>query len=441
MRLASVFILFLLLCSDAQTAAKPIPQSDSLQFAEFSSALGKIFSEEKIQTILSKLPPNCNIYGYDIGEFSGDDGMDVALSTRPENARGRTIDVHFFVNAGSRFLHVQTLQRVFVIEPIEVGFSIERGTAFVTEKTGEFGWRITGYAVQNGVFRRVSQWVTNRMRHRDQQTAVGFERAYDMRSNIADEHYYGTNSNRSFLRKKFYDLPVFGKLDDVPSGIRRQIGDSTAMMIVRGASSWHGPEDCSIFCSGWYDSASVEFHLTVDDDRLLYEGSLDSSDYAALSFDFSRKPPVQPGGTPQQWSPNSRLDILLVMGNGDVRSPVVELRGKRLSAAHAHEINVTMRKMPDRYHQYHFTVRIPRSVFESDGELLPSGFVCWYHDVDYPANLSWVSVAASSRSHDPDARETWGRLHFVENARQRYEWEDLRTREMTQRLRRAGVLP
>jgi len=367
--------------------------------------------------------------------------MDVALSTRPENARDRNIDVHFFVNDGREFRHVQTLQRAFVLEPIEVAFSIERGTAFVTEKMGEFTWRITGYAVQNGVFRRVSQWTTDRMHHNGQPTAVGFERAYDMRTNLAEEHFYGTNSSRSFLRQKFYDLPVFGRHDDVPENIRRQIGDSTALMVVRGGSSWHGPEDCSMFCSGTYDSTSVEFHIAVHDDRLLYEGSLDSSDFAALSFDFSRKTRVRPGGSPQRWSPNSRLDILLVMGDGEKRSPVVELRGKRLAEAHSHEIDVSMRRDIDRYHQYHFTVRMPRSLFESEGEAVPAGFVCWYHDVDYPANLSWVSVAASSRAHDPAAPETWGRLHFVNNARERYEWEDLRTRNMTEQLRRAGVLP
>jgi|GEM_PF-1427214 len=441
MRIFSLLIVLVFLRPGAQLSATQILQSDSLKFAEFSSALGKIFSDEKIQSILSKLPPNCNIFGYDVGDFSGDDGMDVVLSTRLDDARDRTIDVHFFVNAGSAFHHAQTLQRRFVLEPIEVGFTIERGAAFVTEKTAEFGWRITGYAVRDGIFRRVSQWTTDRMRYRGRQTAVGFERSYDLQNNMAEEHYFGTNSNRSFLRQTFYDLPLFRENDDIPAAITRQIGDSTALMVVRGGSSWHGPEDCSILCSGVYDSSSVELHLTIRDDRLLYEGVLDSSDYAALSFDFSRKTRVRPGGAAQQWSPNTRLDILLVMGDGERRTPVVELRGSKLSSAHGHEVRVSMREDSTQFHLYHFTVRLPRSLFESDGKPVPAGFVCWYHDVDYPANLSWVSMAATSRAFESDAPETWGRLHFVRDARERYEWENLHLRAMTRHLRRAGVLP
>lgn len=419
----------------------PLPHADSLEFSGLSSALGKIFSEEKIQSILSKLPLNCKIYGYDIGEYSGDDGMDVVLSTRDEQERDRTMHVHFFLNDGPEFRLVKTLQRRFVLEPIEVGFSIEQGKAFVTEKTGEFGWRITGYAVENGVFRRVSQWITDRMPYQGQSTAVGYDRSHDLRSNMVDEHFFGTNTNRTFLRQKYYDLPLFREGADIPLNVNRQIGDSSALMIVRGGSSWHGPEDCSVFCSGVYDSASVTVFVTVHDDRLLYSGVMDSSDHVILSFDFSRKTRIRPGGDAQRWSPNTRLDLLIVMGDGQHRTPVVELRGEELSAAHGRDIAVSMEADVTRFQVYRFTVRLPISLFEHKGMPNAAGFVCSYHDVDYPANLSWVSLASTARGYVPDAPETWGRMHFVKDVRAHYEWDDLRTRGLSDELRRVGVLP
>ena len=354
--------------------------------------------------------------------------MDVVLSTRREDPRGRTMDVHFFVNDGPQFLYVKTLERRFVLEPIEVGFSIERGIAHVTEKTGEYGWRIIGYAITDGVFRRVSEWTTDRMPYGGNATAVGVDRGHDLRTNIVDEHYYGTNTSRSFLRQKYFDLPLFRDGSDVPNEINRRIGDSTALMIVRGGSSWHGPDDCSIFCSGTYDSTTVTLSVTVHDDRLLYSGALDSSDHIIISMDFSDNTRIRPGGAPQHWSPDTRLDLFVVMGDGQNRTPVVELRGEKRATEYGHDITVTMETDTGRFQVYRFMIRLPRALFERDGVPVATTFVCSYHDVDYPANLSWISVAATSRGYLPDAPETWGRLHFVTDVHARYEWDDLRTR-------------
>ncbi len=416
-------------------------ESDSLEFAGFSRALEKIFSAEKIQSILSKLPSNCKIYGFDVGDFSGDDGMDVVLSTRQIDARSRDLLVHFFINEGPAFAYVQTLSRRFVIEPIEVGFSIERGAAYVTEKTGDFGWRITGYAVRDQIFRRVYEWQTDRMPYRGRETEVGWDRARDYKSHLVDEHYFGVNSKRSFLRQKYYDLPLFPSDAKLPASVSRQIGDSTALMIVRGGSSWHGPDDCSIAVSGSYDSSQVVLLLHVHDDRLLYSTDPDSSDYAALYFDLSRKTRLRPGGSTQTFSPNTQFGLVVLMGDGETHGPVVELHGAKLAKQHRAAISVNMRRDKLEYQLYHFTIVLPRAMF-ADGEALPpAGFAAVYHDVDYPANLGWVSLAATSRGYEEHRPETYGRLHFVSDMRNEWEWDNLATRALAISLRRAGVLP
>ncbi len=185
------------------------PSSDSLEFAGLAVALGTIFSQEKIATILSKLPPKCKIFGYDIGEYSGDDGMDVVLSAMRDGAARKTLEIYFFLNDGPGFRLLRTLERRYMLEPIEVGFAVEAGTCFVTEKTGEFAWRITGYSASGGTFRRVSEWTTDRMRTGGRETNVGYERSFSYETLLAEEHYYGSNSNRTFIRQKFYDLPVY----------------------------------------------------------------------------------------------------------------------------------------------------------------------------------------------------------------------------------------
>ncbi|MCB2204239.1 hypothetical protein KQI65_05770 [bacterium] len=416
-------------------------EGDSLEFAGFSEELQKIFSREKIQSIISKLPPNCKIYGFDVGDYSGDDGMDVVVSTRDADARSREMRVHFFINEGAEFRVVNTLTRRFVLEPIEVGFSIERGRVLVTEKTGDFGWRMTGYAIRDRVFRRVYEWRTGRVPYRGRETAVAWERARDYMENLEDEHYFGSNTKRSFLRQKYYALPLFAAGSEPPKDIRQSIGDSTALMIVQGGSSWHGPEDCSLSVSGRYDSSNVYFDFQVRDDRLLYNTDSDSSDFAALYFDLSRKPRIRPGGDAQVYSPNTQFGVVVLMGDGEARGPVVELRGAKLARAHASSISVNMQKHVDPFAPWHFEVTLPRALFADESSLPPAGFVAVYHDVDYPANLHWVSLASTSRGYVADAPETYGRMHFVRDVRREWEWENLATRDLSRELRRAGVLP
>lgn len=415
--------------------------TDSLEFAGLSAALGIIFSQEKIASILSKLPPKCKIYGYDIGEYSGDDGMDVVLSVLQDDAPRRSIDVYFFLNDGPGFRHLRTLQRKWMLEAIEVGFSIDHGVCYVTEKTGEFAWRITGYSAAGGNFRRVNEWTTDRMRTGSRETGVGYERQYSYESLIADEHYYGTNTGRTFIRQKYYDLPIYPEALSLPDEMPTMVGDSSGLMIVEGGSSWYGPEDCSVFCSATYDSSQVIFRIRVHDDRLLYNAHPDSMDYLDLRFDLSRRNRVRPDGKLQTFSPNTQLTVRIVMGDGENRTPVVEYFGESIAKRLGDDIRISISQDAQEYQTYAFTVRTPIELFSDNGKLPPAGFVCAYHDVDYPDRLQWVSVAATAREYTPDRPETYGRLHFVSDPVDEYEWENVRVIALSEKLREAGIVP
>lgn len=415
--------------------------SDSLEHAGLAAALGGIFSQEKIATILSKLPPKCKIYGFDIGEYSGDDGMDVVLSVMRDDAPHKTLDVHFFLNDGPGFRLLRTLTRRYILEPIEVGFSVDQGVCHVTEKTGEFSWRITGYTATDGKFRRSSEWTTDRMRVGSRVTNVGYERSFSYETLLGEEHYYGSNSNKTYLRQKYYDLPVFPAELSLPEEMAEQIGDSSGLMITRGGSSWFGPDDCLLLCSARYDSSMVTFRIRLHDDRLLYHASADSSDHLELLFDPSRRNRVRPDGKRQTYSPNALFGIRVVMGDGAARTPVVEMLGSAMAKSIGPEVQVSQHAVEDQYQTFDFTVRVPLRLFEEKGRLLPMGFVCAYHDVDHPGNLRWVSIAATAREYASGQPDTYGRLHFMPDPVDAYEWENLRVTALAARLRRAGLLP
>lgn len=421
--------------------AVAVLRADSLEHAGLAEALGGIFSQEKIATILSKLPPKCKIFGYDIGDYSDDDGMDVVLSVMRDGAPRRRLEVLFFLNEGGGFRLLRTLERRYMIEPIEVGFSIDQGVCHVTEKTGEFAWRITGYTAAGGTFRRSSEWTTDRMHVGTRATNVGYERSFSYESLIAEEHYYGANSGKTFIRQKYYDLPIYPAELSLPDEMPETIGDSTALMITRGGSSWHGPDDCSMFVRARYDTAFVQFRVRVHDDRLLYHANADSADHLDLDFDLSGRNRVRPDGTLQRYAEETQFGLRLFMGDGAARTPVVTLREGVLEKRHAPEVSVTHAQAEGEYQTYEFTIRLPLALFIRSGSLRPAGFACSYHDVDHPRNLRWATVASTAREFRENQPHTYGRLHFSERPAGDSEWENLRVTRLAERLRRAALIP
>ena len=419
----------------------PMTRSDSLEHAGLAEALGGIFSREKIATILSKLPPKSKIYGYDVGEYSGDDGMDVVLSAMRADAPRRTLDVHFFINDGPGFRLLRTLTRRYVLEPIEVGFSIDHGVCHVTEKTGEFGWRITGYSAVGGNFRRSSEWTTDRMRVGARVTGVGYERSFSYETLLTEEHFYGANTGKSYLRQRYYDLPVFPAELSLPDDMPAQVGDTSGLMISSGGSSWHGPDDCHVAVSARSDSTAVTFRVRLHDDRLLYHADPDSADHLDLLFDLSRRNRVRPDGTRQRYAKQTEFGVRILMGDGMARTPVVDLLGGDLAARHGALVDVRRVALQDQFQTYEFLIRVPLALFREKAFLPAAGFVCAYHDVDHPGNLRWVSIASTARDYVPGRPETFGRLHFVADPVAAYEWENIRASALAARLRRAGLIP
>jgi hypothetical protein len=414
--------------------------SDSLEFAGFTQALSRIFSVEKIETILSHLPPNSKIHGYDIGDFSGDDGMDVVLSTRVDGVSGREVEVHFFLNSGPQFTHVTTIRRRYMLESIEVGFSIERGVCHVTEKTGEFDWRISGYSIVDGVFRRVTEWTTRRVRQGGQSAVLGYEQSMDYLRNLGWEHYFGANTGRSFFEQRYYVLPVYPLAAELPSDLPLYIGDTTALMVVSGGSSWYGQDDSNIRISARYDSTEVVFQLRVHDDRFLYHQAADSADYLALHFDLSAQERVRRDGSFQRYSGDKQFSIILFMGDGARQGPVAEIRGGTNYDTLRSHLHMSMRSNVEEYNTREFEIRIPLSVFLRGASLQEVGFCAVYHDVDHDLRRQWATVLSTSRSYEPGRPETYGRMRFITDHQKHHERLDLRTRFLARSLRRAGVL-
>ena len=422
--------------------------ADSLEFASFAKKLRGIFSEKKISSVLSCLPENAKVYGYDVGDYSGDQALDLVMSVKTDENIRKELTVYFFLNNGDAFTLVETALRPYVAEPIEIGFSVDAGVCHVTRKLGEFHWAIAGYAVRDGVFMEVDKWETRRLLSGREYSGTGVETADDFRTLRSTTTYFRASDSRRILQSAYFTIPAFPAWKKIPDDIVTMAGDSTYRMVKEGGSSWSGPEDCSLYISARYDTSSLVIATVVYDDHLVIAPDLRRSDYVCVSLDLSGKERVDAGGKIRADS-TDLLHLYFSMGDGRDRQGTMTIRHSIKSRQKQNMLRACSQTMRRRdYASYEVLTVIPRDLFgESPQELLssfhedaPIGCTVSYHDVDVPDKPEWVTLLASSDAFNPAKPATYGVLKFFPSDQVLYERDDLRTKPLLERMSRAGLV-
>jgi hypothetical protein len=437
-------MLFFVCCFGLRAAAPDgavARTADSLAFPAFAIKLRAVFPDAKVQAILSKLPPKCNIFGFDTGDMSGDTLRDLVLSLKPVDAARRELAVYFFIDDGDSMLLAQVLSRTYIAEPIEVGFSIDDGVCHVTEKRGEFHWEIAGYAVDGGVFKQVEFWETQRLRAGSGLSGTGFEVQARHRTHRCSETFYRASDAKILLRHHSYALPVFPARMKLPPDVNAAIGDTSYRFLQSGASSWSGPDDCSFAVSATYDSSVVTVVMRVRDDRLLSGSSPEESDRAEFHFDLSGKPKVDPGGKLRGGSEETLLGISILVGDGGKNVPVQFLSGGGGSPENLH----LLRQVRNHFEkndagEFALSVSLPLKLFPGAPQRPFFGFTARYLDIDQPEHPEWITVASTSDDFDSVRPSTYGRMEFYPGDRILYEREDLHARELVAKMVAAGFM-
>ena len=414
--------------------------ADSLTFQAFAAKLRTIFPEGKAASILGALPASCTVFGFDAGDLSGDSLPDAVLSLHVADAAKKELAVWFFLAATDSMIVAQVLQRRYIAEPIEVGFSIDEGVCHVTEKRGEFHWEIVGYAVEHGVFKQVEFWETQRLRFGNQSGNTGFEVQERHATHRCTETYYRATDAKNLLRHRSYALPVFPARAKIAPDINPCIGDTSYRFIQRGASSWSGPDDCSFRVRAAYDADSVVFTMRIADDRLVSGASPEASDRAELCFDLSGKPKVETTNKLRQASDEALLGITILLGDGEKNPPVQLLSwaGKKPDTQRLVK-RIAHRVAKEEAGVFVLTVALPAALFPRSEQRSAFGFTASYMDIDQPEHPEWLTVACSSDDFDPSKPSTYGRMEFLPEDVIVYEREDLNVRPLVARMLAAGL--
>jgi hypothetical protein len=416
----------------------------SISFEEFKKRLGSVFDDDQLTDLRSHLPADFDVWGYDVGDFSGDSVADLAVSVKPKGPRGKTVEVYFFVSGANGFLEASKLTVSYFEIPIEVAFTIEKGICFMTRKERNHHWFITGYRFHNGSFLLVDRFeVGRRQVGSDGKAEIGYEVYDNFQTLASSESFFNPANGKLFLGAKYYTFPVYRVSRKLLPEFVAAIEDTSGKYIISGKEDWQGPRDLSFSAKVVSDDSALYCYVSVTDDSLVIANdSLNSSDRIELWFDLRASRMNPSSGS----APNFRLQP-----DGDVMSITVspgDFRTKRPRA------NIVLRKEPTELQQagikaisvtstktregYALRIKLPYPLFNSMIAPQVLGFTLQVHDVDGPiSGGTRTSVATSQlREWDPS---TFGVLRFITDRAFYGEVRNLAIEALLTRIHEVGI--
>ena len=260
-KLKYAFLPFILLVylvgSERLLAQEPITWD---QLAEL---LDPYFAPELIGDIKTALPAMpFDVWGFDVGDYSGDGYNDLIVSVRMKNDRSRNMKIYYFIDIDGivELIRQETVQ--FFELPLDVGVTIGNGHAYLIYKLVEGHWEMLSRQYRDGVVMLVDNYTTLRGDvfihevYRDYQSLEGFDR------------YLRVRNGEEVFRNDFLTVPSYRRGRHVSTGYAQTASASLSAYIVRG-TYWRSDEtDLRVNIRSAWDPDYLYFNVIVNDDQL-----------------------------------------------------------------------------------------------------------------------------------------------------------------------------
>ncbi len=245
-------------------AVSHLQGQSAIGFDDLALRIDRYFAPELVQDVKDALPQSAiDIWGFDVGDYSGDGANDLVIAFRLRNDGKRRVNVYWFVDDEGIMRLVKQKVTDFIEVPMEVGVAITGGEAITTRKIAEDNWEILGYQYRDGVEMLVSKRTTERQgaltyeTFRNYQTLEGYERYI----NIADTVVV--------FRSDFMTIPSYSRGRDVSTGYQATASPVMSRYIQRGAYYLKDEKDLTLSVRSAYDNDYLYFNIKVRDDEVL----------------------------------------------------------------------------------------------------------------------------------------------------------------------------
>ncbi|MEP7218316.1 MAG: hypothetical protein ABI876_05340, partial [Bacteroidota bacterium] len=396
----------------------------AITFDSLAKRIDPYFAPELIQDVRDALPQTgYDIWGYDVGDYSGDGANDISIVIRQKNDSRRKMGVYYFVDDEGTLRLVKQMMVDFVELPIEIGVAISDGAVHMTHKLKEFNWEIYGYRYRDGVVMMVDRFTTER------QGTMTYETYRNFQSLEGYERYLNTADGELLFRSDFLTTPSYGRGRDVSTGYQANTIAKMSKYVMKGSYYWQNEKDLTLDTRSAYDKDYLYFNITLQDDQVIPIGlnGVDSAaDRLELWLDmYSLGDRFRVGRRTRDFRMKTDSNIYaLNVGLGDFidqqahvkLSSSNNLDERQKTAAKA--IKAVAIRLDS---GYTVKIRIPWALFgfetapTEDDALTQFGMNVVVHDVDSPYRPEEETVLTTSQNFDRMKPATFGSLVLIPN--------------------------
>lgn len=443
-RFALVYVAALMLMAPVLSA------QSGMTYDEFSRRLTSYFAEELIQDIRPALPQGSayRIWGWDVGDFSGDGNYDLAVSVNVLGTRKRENLVYLFVDTEGFLVNIGKLPFSYIDLPLEVGVVIKEQTCYVTQKRRSDDWMIRGYRFGEGSIVLVDEFVSDRIE------AFGHEtfRSYQT---LETQERFITNDGDLAFATDYTVIPAYGRGRQVYAGYVPEISASRIKHVVNGAFWWSDEGDASLRARVVYDNDYLYIRVNVKDSTII-TGWCDTCAADRLEIWFDVTPADELGGsryvqsvkrssiTPRSSTDSGLYAFSIQIGDFGDRRPTIKVKTTDdLDPAQDSAVQRVRVVTAPRTGGYVVKVRIPFVLLGyerapvDEQSITEFGCTIALYDVDNEFRPDETSVVATSPIQ-PLNPATYGAIQFIPDGRWYGETVNIYTESVLGTLRELG---
>lgn len=284
MKLFKTFLITFILFS-----ATGLFSQSGMTFSELASRLSPYFDRALIMDIEKQLPQGSDykIWGWDVGDFSGDGYNDLGLSVKLAAEKKKIVETYLFVDIEGYLVKVGNFSYPFIEIPLEIGVVINKNTCFVTKKNKKYHWDIQGFSFDNGVLVQKDEFTTAKM---DNLTLETYRDFVDLRNSIKFLH---TQSGENVFFRDYLSILSYPRGRIIYKGFTNETQAHFIDFVPVGAYEWNGKDDASIKIRSAHDEEYLYMTLDITDDNVVTQ-NCDTciTDHVEIWLDVNKPNPV-----------------------------------------------------------------------------------------------------------------------------------------------------
>ena len=405
--------------------ATGLSAQSGMPMRELKLKLAPYFDNALIADLDAALPQGAEfrVWGWDVGDFTGDGYNDVAFSINVLGTRKKECQVYLFADIDGFLVNVAQYRVPYVAIPLEVGVVIKENTCYVAQKRKAEDWTMQGYRYVQGSVVKVDEFITNKVE-------LFAHDAYRNFQTLESRERFLIQDGRPAFATEYLTIPCYERGRQVFAGIVPDVAVGSIRNVRTGSYWWTGPKDASFKARAVYDDAFLYLRVAVQDSDVV-TGWCDTCPADRMEIWFDVTPPSGVNGSRYITSvKRQNLQIRTEADSGlyafavkigdfeDIRPTITVRTTDELSAAQDEALNQIRVVTAQRANGYVVKIRIPFVLLGydrpplRDRERTELGCTIALYDVDNEFRPEETTTLATSAIQPLDP-STYGAMTFL----------------------------